>query len=122
MWAGCCWVRVGEQVEAVEAPGGAVLPAHLRSSCAALLSQYPNLPYLGELQSARVGTDGSGFFPGWRLQLLVVTHLPTGRVWQFRWGRRGREAEGAGRGGSGPPLERLNEVEGCRALAAAGCP
>ena len=42
------------------------------------------LPFLGELQSARVGTNGSGFFPAWHLQLVVVTHLPTGRVWQFR--------------------------------------
>ena len=48
--------------------------------------EYPALPCLGELQSARVGTDGSGFFPAWHLQLLVVTHLATGRVWQFRWG------------------------------------
>ena len=46
--------------------------------------EYPALPCLGELQSARVGTDGSGFFPAWHLQLLVVTHLATGRVWQFR--------------------------------------
>lgn len=45
--------------------------------------EFPHLGALGELQSARVGTDGSGFFPAWHLQLLVVTHLPTGRVWQF---------------------------------------
>lgn len=46
--------------------------------------EYPNLPCLGELQSVRVGTDGSGLLPGWHLALLVVTHIPTGRVWQFR--------------------------------------
>ncbi|PRW59715.1 lipoxygenase homology domain-containing 1 isoform A [Chlorella sorokiniana] len=45
--------------------------------------EYPSLPFLGELQSARVGTDGSGFFPAWHLRLVVVTHIPTGRVWQF---------------------------------------
>lgn len=49
------------------------------------LSLPQSLPYLGELQSARVGTDGSGFFPAWHLRLVVVTHIPTGRVWQFRW-------------------------------------
>ena len=54
------------------------------------LFDYPALPCLGELQSARVGTDASGFFPSWHLQLLVVTHLPTGRVWQFRWVVDGR--------------------------------
>jgi hypothetical protein len=49
--------------------------------------EYPTLGALGELHSARVGTDGSGLLPGWHLQLLVVTHLPTGRVWQFRCAR-----------------------------------
>jgi hypothetical protein len=47
--------------------------------------EYPQLAALGELQSARVGSDGSGFFPAWHLQLVVVTHLPTGRAWHFRW-------------------------------------
>ncbi|KAL4458577.1 hypothetical protein ABPG75_013442 [Micractinium tetrahymenae] len=44
---------------------------------------YPHLPFLGELQAARVGSNGAGFFPAWHLAMLVVTHLPTGRVWQF---------------------------------------
>ena len=45
--------------------------------------EYPALPCLGRLTALRVGTDGTGLLPGWRLRLVEVVHLPSGRCHAF---------------------------------------
>ncbi|DBA69854.1 TPA: hypothetical protein ACH3X2_012566 [Trebouxia sp. C0005] len=45
-------------------------------------------PELGELQSLTIGHDNKGQKPGWHLDLVEVTHLPSGRLYFFacaRW-------------------------------------
>ncbi|GAB4821886.1 hypothetical protein N2152v2_008932 [Parachlorella kessleri] len=42
-----------------------------------------DMPYLGDLQAIKVGTDGTGLFPGWHLRQVDVTHLPTEQRWVF---------------------------------------
>ena len=90
--AALCTPQVHFELTGAGGSSGVLHPAGTTKSFGAGrvdIFEFPHLGALGELQSARVGTDGSGFFPAWHLQLLVVTHLPTGRVWQFRWGTAG---------------------------------
>lgn len=44
---------------------------------------FPHMPSLGQLTSARVGTDGSGLLPAWHLRRLEVLHIPTRTRWTF---------------------------------------